>query len=78
MRTTITVDDALFSRAAGIAKDDNASSLITKALEMFIATESKKRLLRLSAKTPDFEIPARGSRAISLGMVAEDVTPYKK
>jgi hypothetical protein len=76
MRTTITLDDDLFKKAAVIANDDNASSLVTKALEMLIAAESKKRLLRLSGKTPDFTIPGRESRSADLGCVAENETHY--
>lgn len=77
MRTTVTLDDTLFERAAAIAGDDNASSLLTKALEMMIAAESKKRLLRLSGGAPDFEIPGRDSRS-TLGVVAESEAPYGK
>ncbi len=76
MRTTITLDDSLYERAAAIAGDNNASSLLTKALEMMIASESKKRLLRLSGKAPDFIIPGRASRSTDLGLVAEDGSPY--
>lgn len=76
MRTTITLDDSLFDRAAALIGDENASSLVTKALEMLIAAESKKRILRLSGGTPDFAIPGRDSRTV--GMVAEDEVKYKK
>ena len=72
MRTTITLDDTLFERATLITGDHNASSLLTKALEMLIATESRKRLLRLSGGSPNFEIPGRDSRTVA----AEDKTPY--
>ena len=80
MRTTITLDDELFAEAAAIAEDENASSLLTKALKMMIATESKKRLLRLSGGTPEFSIPGRDSRGVDfdIGMVAENEVPYKK
>lgn len=77
MRTTVTLDNNLFERAAAIAGDSNASSLLTKALEMMISAESRKRLLRLSGDAPDFNIPSRDSRNSDLGMVAEDETPYK-
>jgi len=76
MRTTITLDDTLFKTAALIVGDNNASSLLTKALEMMIATESRKRLLRLSGGSPDFEIPGRDSRTSHPGTAAEDKTPY--
>ncbi len=76
MRTTITIDDDLFAKAAAIAGDSNTSSLLTKALEMMVAADSRKRLLSLSGKAPGFTIPARDSRRVALGMVAEDEAPY--
>ncbi len=76
MRTTVTLDDSLFERAAAIEGDHNASSLLTKALEMMVASESKKRLLRLSGKTPEFTIPSRTSRTTDINLVAEDTTTY--
>ena len=68
MRTTITVDDDLFDKAAlaasaaGVAGDKNASNIITKALELLVASDSKKRILRLSGAMPDFSVPNRGER----------------
>ena len=76
MRTTITLDDELFREAALISGEDNASKLITKALELMVAVESKKRLLRLSGKAPAFAIPPRDSRAAEAAKVAEDSTDY--
>lgn len=76
MRTTITLDDTLFERAALITGDHNASSLLTKALEMLIATESRKRLLRLSGGSPNFKIPGRDSRTDHSKVAAEDKTAY--
>lgn len=78
MRTTITIDDTLFGKATAIAGDENASSLITKALEMLVAAESKKRILRLSGGSPGFTIPGRDSRSADMGMVAESPADYKK
>ena len=76
MRTTITLDDTLFGKAAAIVGDDNASSLLTKALQMLVAAESKKRILRLSGASPGFTIPGRDSRSAS--MVAEDPSEFNK
>ena len=76
MRTTITLDDTLFERAVAITGDHNASSMLTKALEMVVASESKKRLIRLSGEAPDFIIPGRTSRATDPILVAEDENPY--
>ena len=82
MRTTITIDDALFDKASAAGGDKNVSSLVTKALELLVAADSKKRMLRLSGVMQDFSTPGRGTRGFvdyhdNLGsdensMVAED------
>jgi len=71
MRTTITIDDNLYETAAAAAAEKNVSALVTKALELIIATDSKKRLMNLAGKAPDFTIPDRDSRTSSL-RIAED------
>ena len=76
MRTTITVEDDLFEQASLAASEKNASSLVTKALELLVATESKKRLLKLSGKAPGFTIPGRNSRTNDLSRVASPETSY--
>lgn len=60
MRTTITVDDGLFDKACDAAGDKNASSVVTRALKLLVASDSKKRILRLSGSMPDFTVPNRG------------------
>ena len=77
MRTTITIDDSLFESAASVAGEKNASSLVTKALKSLIATESKKRILRLSGKAPTFSIPERDARTPELSRVAESDKNYQ-
>lgn len=76
MRTTITVNDTLFEEASLCAGEENASKLITTALELLVSLESRKRLLILSGKAPNFSIPERGSRS-DHSMVAEDETRYE-
>lgn len=80
MRTTITVEDDLFEKASLAASEKNASSLVATALELLVATESKKRLLKLSAKAPGFTIPGRDSRindlSSDLSKVASPETSY--
>lgn len=76
MRTTITIDDALFESASIAASETNVSSLITKALEAFVSAESKKRLLMLSGGSAEFTIPGRDSRVSKHDMVAEESTEY--
>jgi len=84
MRTTITIDDDLFAKAAnaaGAGGDKNVSSIVTKALELLVAADSKKRMLRLSGAMPDFTVPNRGGKDMDYrdylesgdgSMVAED------
>lgn len=71
MRTTLTIDDRLYETAALAAGERNVSALVTKALELLVATDSKKRLMNLAGKAPDFTIPKRDSRTSSL-RIAED------
>jgi Arc/MetJ family transcription regulator len=61
MRTTITIDDDLFDKAAmaaGADGDKNVSNIVTRALKL------KKRMLRLSGAMPDFTVPNRGDRGL--------------
>ena len=76
MRTTITIDDTLFERACAAADETNASRVVTIALEALVAADSRKRLLRLSGKSPGFAIPGRDSRTAPLSKVAEPDTDY--
>lgn len=81
MRTTITISDELFEKAAAITGEKVASSVITKALEALVTQESKRRILSLSGKAPTFNIPARTSRsqneAPTSSQVAESDSEYK-
>ena len=77
MRTTITIDDFLFESAASVVGEKNVSALVTKALKSLIATESKKRILRLSGKAPTFSIPERVNRNPELSHVAESHENYQ-
>lgn len=60
MRTTITIDDALYDKACAAAGDNNASILVTRALKLLVARDSKLRILRLSGSMPNLSIPNRG------------------
>jgi Arc/MetJ family transcription regulator len=65
MRTTITIDDDLFDKAASVAGadgDKNVSNVVTRALKLLVAADGKKRMLRLSGAMPDFTVPNRGGR----------------
>ena len=62
MRTTITIDDQLFEDAVAVVGVGNASTVVTKALELLVSTESTRRLLSLSGKAPAFTVPERSQR----------------
>ena len=52
MRTTITLDDDLLSRAAKLAGSLDRSALISAGLQAFIERESAKRLAKLGGSQP--------------------------
>ncbi len=47
MRTTLNVDDALLTRAAGLTGIDEKTALVRRGLEALIALESARRLAAL-------------------------------
>jgi len=72
MRTTITIDDALYKRASEAAGERKPSDVVRIALEALTARESARRLRTLAGRAPDFEIPSRSERL----RVAEENRPY--
>ena len=62
MRTTVTVDDQLFDRAAGLTGVRERSALLRQALQALIERESARRLARLGGTEPDLD-PAPRTRA---------------
>ena len=52
MRTTITIDDALLSRAQVLTGIQERSALLREALEALIQRESARRLARLEGSEP--------------------------
>jgi len=69
MRSTITIDDELFEKAAEIVGDDNISTVVKAALEKLVSSEARLRLMRLAGSAPDFAVASR-SRG-GLGIAAE-------
>jgi Arc/MetJ family transcription regulator len=61
MRTTVTIDDALYAEALEIIEPNvDKSDLFRKALKVFIRVESAKRLAALGGKAPKMQtIPRR-------------------
>ena len=61
MRTTVTIDDALYAQALEVIEPNvDKSDLFREALKVFIRVESAKRLAALGGKTPKMQpIPRR-------------------
>ncbi|MBF0153326.1 MAG: type II toxin-antitoxin system VapB family antitoxin [Magnetococcales bacterium] len=60
MRTTITLDDALLSRAQNLSGLEDRGLLLKEALRALIERESARRLIRLGGTEPQIrDIPRR-------------------
>ncbi|PWB58460.1 MAG: DUF2191 domain-containing protein [Nitrosomonadales bacterium] len=60
MRTTVTLDDALLSRAQNLSGLKDRGTLLKEALRALIERESARRLIRLGGTEPQIEdIPRR-------------------
>lgn len=61
MRTTVTIDDALYERALEVADPAmDKADLFREAVKVFVRVQAAKRLAALGAATPDMpEIPRR-------------------
>ncbi|MDY0330931.1 MAG: type II toxin-antitoxin system VapB family antitoxin [Thiomonas sp.] len=59
MRTTVTIDDALYQRALEVAEPGmEKADLFREAIKTFIRVQAAKRLAALGAAAPDMqEIP---------------------
>ena len=63
MRTTVTIEDALFEKALELAdpKMDRAD-IFREAMKTFVRVQAAKRLAALGGATPDMQdIPRRGT-----------------
>ena len=63
MRTTVTVDDALWARAAELSGRSDTGSLVRLGLEALIAQESARRLAALGGSDPGATAATRNRRA---------------
>lgn len=61
MRTTVTIDDALYERALALAEPDvDKAELIREALKTYVRVKSAARLAALGGAAPDMaRIPRR-------------------
>lgn len=65
MRTTVTLDDELISKAAEFSGISDKSKLINYALDGYIRKMAARRLAALGGSMPDFDIPGRGGMGIN-------------
>ena len=63
MRTTVTIDDALYDQALEVADATmDKADLFREAIKTFVRVQAAKRLASLGSSTPDMpDIPRRGS-----------------
>ena len=59
MRTTITIEDALYEEALRVANPSRPSELFSKSLQALIKQEKAKRLAALGGSMPGFKTPLR-------------------
>ena len=60
MRTTLTIDDELFAKAASLAEPGiEKSELIRECVKAFIQRQTARRLAALGGQAPDVELVAR-------------------
>lgn len=56
MRTTVTLDDALYQQALDMADPDmNKADLFREAIHTFVRVQAAKRLAALGGEAPDME-----------------------
>ncbi len=66
MRTTVTIDDALYERALEVADPAmDRADLFREAIKTFVRVQAAKRLAALGATMPQMQAPPR--RAMDAG-----------
>ena len=67
MRTTVTIDDALYKRALEVADPGmDKADLFREAIKTFVRVQSAKRLARLGGKAPAMQNIPRRREAIEV------------
>ena len=60
MRTTVTIDDALYNKALEVADPGmDKADLIREAMRTFVRVQAGKRLAALGGKAPDMKLVTR-------------------
>lgn len=67
MRTTVTIDDALYEKALEMADPEmDKSDLFREAIQTFIRVQAAKRLTALGGAVPDMpDVPRRGGKPVA-------------
>lgn len=67
MRTTVTIDDALYEQALALADQEmDKADLFREAIRTFIRVQAAKRLAALGGQSPDMEqIPRRRGEPVA-------------
>ncbi len=67
MRTTLTIDDALFAKAVALAEPGiEKSELIRECVKAFIQRQTARRLAALGGQAPDIELAPRRREEVSM------------
>jgi Arc/MetJ family transcription regulator len=60
MRTTVTIDDALYEQAIEMADPDmDKANIFREAMKTFVRVQAAKRLAVLGGKAPDMDVIPR-------------------
>ncbi len=67
MRTTVTIDDALYAKALEVADPDmDRADLFREAFKTFVRVQSAKRLAALGGTAPDMpDVPREGGEPVA-------------
>lgn len=66
MRTTVTIDDALYEQAIEMADPDmDKANIFREAMKTFVRVQAAKRLAALGGKAPNMDVIPRRSPEIS-------------
>ena len=67
MRTTVTIDDALYAKALEMADTNmDKSDIFREAMKTFVRVQAAKRLAALGGTTPEIQdVPRRRDKPVS-------------
>ncbi|WP_293661852.1 type II toxin-antitoxin system VapB family antitoxin [Rhodoferax sp. OV413] len=77
MRTTVTIEDALYEQALEVADPQmNRGDLFREAIKTFVRVQSAKRLAALGGASPEMaDIPRRGTDLAAHSVPAAPAAP---